>query len=262
MRSLGMGKRRIRFASVVVAMALAVAGPAAASAQDPAEGDFTWEFTARGIFADQRVLGAMGIFVDEAGVMAAAGLEGESLYYGDEEIRAWLAEVPAADAPLLLQAAGILDIDEQTMVEQVRVCQIWTPAGGPSEAEREALAAALGDEVARVWGALGVAVEPCEPAANLDEADLVVTVVGLTTGLPELPEFSSDSFLDQPSLPGAGPGGTGGGEPSDGGPAPAQGGNLGVFAPESSGAQVVAVLVALLAMVVLGGRWSTGRDSR
>jgi hypothetical protein len=247
-------------------MALALVGPAAALAQDPAEGDFTWEFTARGIFADQRVLGAMGIFVDEAGVMAAAGLEGESLYYGDEEIRAWLAEVPAADAPLLLQAAGILDIDEQPMVEQVRVCRIWTPAGGPSEAEREALAAALGGEVARVWGTLGVAVEPCEAAASLDEADLVVTVVGLPTGLPELPEFSSDSFLEQPSLPGAGPGGTGGGDsgpqPGQTGPAPAQGGNMGVFAPESSGAQVVAVLVALLAMVVLGGRWSTGRDPR
>lgn len=269
--------RRLRFALIplIVATALlAAASPATAadqpSPEDPhrpalqaaAAGDLTWQFASRGVFADPRVVLAMAILLDEPAVMSAAGLPGQPLFYGVEETRLSLEEIPPEDAEPLLLASGILpQPGGSAQLVQARRCRIWTPATGEHQAEREAVVAALSNELVIVLGGIGLTIDPCETAASAEEADLAVSVVGLDSGLPAFGDTSDETFVRLTiELPGLQPGaGSGGGGPTPGGtgPAPAQGGNAGIGTSEGGSLAVPLVVTALAVLALFGGRWAT-----
>lgn len=226
-----------------------------------AAGDLTWQFAPRGIFADPRVVFAMAILFDEARVMSAAGLAGEPLVYGDGETRAALEEIPPGDWEPLLLASGVLPQPGGLAdLEQARRCRVWTPATGDAQSEREAVVAAVGDELVTVLASIGVTIDPCETAASAEEADLAVSVIGLDSGLADLGVTSGDAFVSLTvDLPGLQPGaGTGGGD----GPAPGQGGNAGVVSASDESVAVSLAMVALATIVLFGGRWATGARRR
>ena len=237
--------------------------PAHVALQAAAAGDLTWQFARRGIFADIRVVLAMAILLDEPGVMSAAGLSGQPLFYGEEETRMSLETIPPDDTEPLLLASGILpQPGGSAQLEQSRRCRIWTPATGDGQAEREAIVPALGSELVTVLAGIGVAIDPCETAASPEEADLAVSVIGLDSGLPAFGGTSDETFLtltlELPGLqPGAGTGGGDGPGPGGTGPAPAQGGNAGLATSEGGSLALPLAVTALAAIALFGGRWAT-----
>jgi hypothetical protein len=264
--------RRIRFALIsliAAAVFLAGASPATATDQPAPEdphrpalqaataGDLTWQFASRGVFADPRVVLAMAILLDEPAVMSAAGLPGQPFFYGVEETRLSLEEIPPDDAEPLLLASGILpQPGGSTQLEQSRRCRIWTPSTGDAQAEREAVVSALSKELVTVLGGIGLTIDPCEVAASPEEADLAVSVVDLDSGFPAFGDTSDETFLRLTiELPGLQPGAETGG-----GPAPDQGGNAGIATSEGNSIAVPLVVTALAALALFGGRWATRPD--
>ena len=233
--------------------------------QTATDGDLTWEFAQRGIFADQRVVMGFALFLNDAALISAAGLGGSPLFYGDEEIRSMLATIPMGDAEPLLLVSGIIVSGNSAQLEQARRCRIWTPTSGESLAQREAVLSALAAEVVALFGDLGVVIDPCEVAASAKDADFAVSIVGLASGLAPFGSTSDEMFLrlvaqqvTEPPESGGGAG-TGGPTPGGTGPAPAAGGNAGLTSDVSGASRIAMVgMLALVSFVVLGGRWATG----
>ena len=216
----------------------------------PADGDLTWQLANRGMFRDQRVRMAFALLVDEAAVMTAAGLDGQPLVYGDQELRETLLNVPLEDAELLLAASGIATPGEPAQLQQTRVCQIWTPTDAAGLQQRQAVVTALAAELVRVFANLGVVIDPCQVTASAADADLIVSAIGLDGGPSTTVDLNLEGFLGQLVAPSAGaPGPANGG--GVGSPQPGRGGNAGLLTPGDASNRTPAAVGLLLAVALV-----------
>ena len=216
----------------------------------PADGDLTWELANRGMFRDQRVRMAFALLVDEAAVMTAAGLDGQPLVYGDQELRETLLNVPLEDAELLLAASGIATPGEPAQLQQTRACLIWTPPDAAALQQRQAVVTALAAELVRVFANLGVVIDPCQVTASAADADLIVSAIGLDGGPSTTVDLNLEGFLGQLVDPSAGaPGPANGG--AAGSPQPGMGGNAGLLTPGDASNRTPAAVGLLLAVALV-----------
>ncbi|MDA1010424.1 MAG: hypothetical protein O2888_03000 [Chloroflexi bacterium] len=235
-------------ATLLMAVFIATSGTTTVSAQSASA---EWAFAPRGFFGDERVVQSMRL---QMNTDAAATAGGVSLgYFNGAELFA-----PSEDALILLMAAGLLG-HEQTQVVGVttsRECRVWS--GGSEGAEAEALAATatiLGEELARVWGDLGVSLAPCEVTGDPVQADLLVFPAGQPPAEVDFMAYQSEgSFLSYPQTPQPGAGG-GSDCPQGFGCVPGQAGGplaavTGSLGPSQDGA--TAAQLALASAVVFG----------
>jgi hypothetical protein len=174
-----------------IGLALILSPPA--SAQEADDASLRWAFADRGILADDRVSLALSLPVDIARLLTVAGRADLELHAEDPSV----AEIgpDLAFAAQLLDAAGIPA--ETPRLQEVRRCRVWVASAGgpgsPTTPERESIAVALSDELARVLPALiGREIEPCVLTTVGSEADILVYAAGDV--LPIAPE-NADSFL-------------------------------------------------------------------
>jgi hypothetical protein len=191
-------------------------GVAVGSAEPPAgePGDVYWQFVPNGLMADQRVRDALVLLTDAGTVAEDAGLEGD-LLYGDARTAEFVATSGVEEASLLLMAAGI-GVPAQGVV-QARPCRFWTPEDGDLRETRENVGLALGEVLAKVLFDIGIEADLCEATSDQDAADILIWEYGQDYSIPEETYYpDGNSFLAlEIELPGAVPGGTGGGSDSD-----------------------------------------------
>lgn len=182
------------------------------SAQEQDQAPLLWEYTARGLLADDRVRLALSIPIDNSRVLEDAGLAGLLLRAAHPDAAAIGPD--RAFAAQLLSAAGIPLGPPR--FEEKRRCRIWVgPAivpGTATDVERRSIARALSDEVARALpDTIGRGIQPCEITPAGSQADIILYAAG--EPLRSVPE-NADAFLGvelpETSPPESQPGGTGG----------------------------------------------------
>ncbi|MEX1022245.1 MAG: hypothetical protein WD058_03765 [Dehalococcoidia bacterium] len=151
-----------------------------------------WDFDAVGIFRDERVVMAFLILVDTARIEAA--WDGPvALGYRNPQLEA-SAPADAAQALMLLQAAGVADMEGRIRMEVLRPCTVWVPEGVEDEAMFVALATALGEEIAVVLAGFGIDIAPCH-VTHEAVGDLSVFDVDTFPPAPARTNTDEDSFL-------------------------------------------------------------------
>lgn len=175
------GFRCARWTAALVALvsAAVLAGPVQAQTppDDPEPGDFFWQFARSGPVADQRVEQALMLLVDSDAVLAEAAVDDTArLVYGDEQIRTFAKEQSREEWEPLLTAAGYPEPSND--LSEARRCRFWTPAGFDDDAERTAVATALGAALADILSDIGITAQPCEVIDDSDQADLFVWSFG------------------------------------------------------------------------------------
>ena len=130
----------------------------------PTSGDLTWSFSRRNIFADERVVTAFAIFVDEPAVVAAAGVGVVQLGYADSAVSVAAEGQSAELAEMLLAASGIASSDAGPNFVQSRRCRIWTPPEAAST-DADAIAGALSAALVTAFSTIGIAIDRCDAAS-------------------------------------------------------------------------------------------------
>lgn len=153
-------------------------------------GDLFWKLRPRGIFADERVAAAFGDLVNGKAVIESAGIDDSVvLHYAGPLTTDDLTEIGGRE---LLLAAGI-DVESDPLVA-TRACTIWTPGPEPRDADRDAVAVALGARLAAVLKDLGTPIEPCTLIETAD-ADILLWHYGYESAAvvprpePDVPAF-------------------------------------------------------------------------
>ena len=140
------------------------------SQQAPREGpEYHWAVVPAGLLQDARIRDAIGQLVDSKEVLRQANVSGALVYAG-----ARVASVgsPQENARLLWAAAGFHDPLSQ--LAQQRRCRVWTPTPYVNAQEQLPLTAALGRELAISLKTIGIAIDPCEMATSLEDADILI----------------------------------------------------------------------------------------
>ncbi|MBT5775055.1 MAG: hypothetical protein HOH95_11835 [Dehalococcoidia bacterium] len=254
------------FVAIAVLLVASPSSPAAAAdrptsdgpdhlALQAANGDLSWSFSRRNIFADERVTTAFAILVDEVEVVTAAGISGVQLSYADDGINVAAEGQSAEHALLLLAASGVAPPGRGPIFVQSRPCRIWVPAEAAS-AETDAVAFALSAALVSALAVIEIPIDPCETASSAADADIFLSTAELVVEDPSFLVTDAESFLVfrggliDPDDPGTG------GEPV---PAPAAGGNAGLASAEGGSTAVKLLMLALTGLALFGGRWATRR---
>jgi hypothetical protein len=245
----------MRFASYVLAaliIALALVIAVGASRTQAQESTASWAFASQDPLFDTRIAEAFAALMD----LDAAGAAGDvTLEYGVEGVA--FAAGPD-DAPLLLQAAGVMDTDGTLLLAEERPCAVWA-----SNDDLAPVAEALGAELVGALAELGLTASDCTVADDATAADLLVWAEG------EQPEDfdpfaeGDEGFLGAAPAEGETPdeGEDEGDGKAPGSPDPAVGG-FGVFDDSSGVIPAWILAAAVLAAVLAAARLATGRFGR
>ena len=233
--------------ALAIALALTILAPAAALGQEtaePAEGDLVWTFASEDPFFDERVRLSLILQMDIEAELAATSAD-VLLLPASADDREFAAQPGIeADAAILLAAAGM----DFAQIDVIGSCAVWVAPppveGSPISLEqREAAASALGHAFQATIEGLGAPVGECALTADPSAAQLFVW--GFDETAPANPMRSASTLFAPPDLPGAGPGGTGGGEspspPSAGSGGLARGGETALL----DAVMLVAIAVAM-----------------